>query len=109
MQGFLLIYLESAAPKRFPAASRAPRPPAAAPGIRGDPRGIPGESPRDPREFPGGPGGSPGTPRNLFMILKDFNVFSMDKNNIGLKRVAVGAMGLLQNGLELNFEADAMP
>ena len=37
------------------------------------------------------------------MIFNDFNVFFFGKNNIGLKRVAVGAMGLLHNGLEFKF------
>ena len=37
------------------------------------------------------------------MIFDGFNVFSMDTNNIGLKRVAVGAMRLLNNGLQLKF------
>ena len=65
--------------------------------------GIPGESPRDPGGSPGVPGGPPGGfPGHLFMFLDGFNVFSME-NNIGLKRLAVGAMGLLQNGLEFKF------
>jgi len=44
------------------------------------------------------------------MILNDFNEFLMGKNNIGLKRVAVGAIGLLKNepGSHFRGGADAL-
>ena len=44
------------------------------------------------------------------MILSDFNEFFKEKNNIGLKRVAVGAIGLLNNepGSHFRGGADAL-
>ena len=44
------------------------------------------------------------------MILSDLNKFLMEKNNIGLKRVAVGAIGLLNNepGSHFRGGADAL-
>ena len=44
------------------------------------------------------------------MILNDLNEFLMEKNNIGLKRVAVGAIGLLNNepGSHFRGGADAL-
>ena len=44
------------------------------------------------------------------MILNDFNDLLLDKNNIGLKRVAVGAIGLLNNepGSHFRGGADAL-
>ena len=44
------------------------------------------------------------------MIVSDFNELLMEKNNIGLKRVAVGAIGLLNNepGSHFRGGADAL-
>ena len=41
------------------------------------------------------------------MILSDFNEFVKEKNNIGLKRVAVGAIGLLNNEPGSHFRGGA--
>ena len=63
------------------------------------PRGCPGDAPGDP----------PGIPQTF---VHDFNLneFLMEKNNIGLKRVAVGAIGLLNNepGSHFRGGADAL-
>ena len=74
------------------------------PGAPGDPRGCPGAAPGMPRGIPRA------SPRHLFMILSDFNEFFKEKNYIGLKRVAVGAIGLLNNepGSHFRGGADAL-
>ena len=72
--------------KRSPAAPRARHPL--------PPRGMPGRS----------PGGAPGIPQGIPQtFVHDLNDFLLEKNKIGLKRVAVGATGLLNNAPEAQF------